>query len=347
MIIGISGYSKINDNLFCNGYVQNVIFFCEFIEKHFSSSTIIPLNSPNWLDCNPHFDIILLFAPFTNEDSDKIKKKYPNCKNVFIKYGHEYYNDLLRLLPDGMNDVQHAPKGFNIDEVWISPHFEPTKHYYEAMYNNAKVKLAPFIWKPCNLCMKPFAKEDFNCDKNIYIIEPNINMSKTSLIPLLIVNELWKKYPNSFNKLYVVGNNNYRDNKYFSSTILPKIPVLHGIHNKTFFSPRQTLPELFNQPGILLSHQEDCGLNYIYLEALYLKLPWVHNSSFFKECGHYYEDKNIPQGVLALKNALDNFKPVNNDHIIKKYNPDNSQNVMMYKNMINSCVNSTVIPTIN
>ena len=334
MIIGISGYTLTCNHIFSNGYTQNIIFFCKMIKKWFVEHTIIEIIDSSFIDKYTNIDIIIQFSPFNKELSNIIYNKYPKCKNIFVKYGHEYYNDLMRLLPTGENLKNCASKAYNIDEVWISPHFESTKYYYESIYN-ATVKIIPYIWQPENIYIKPFIVDDFHCEKNIYIIEPNINMFKTSLIPILIVNELWKKNPNSFNKLYIISNNNYDKNKYFRNELLYKIPVLHSCYNKTYFCNRANMNDIFKQPGVLLSHQENCGLNYIYLEALYLRIPWVHNSTFLKNVGYFYMDKNIPEGVIALKDALDEFKPVNNMDILEKYNPDNPNVIMEYKKLIN------------
>ena len=349
MIIGIVGYPTIIKNPFENGYAQNIVFFCQFMEKYFSSEhKIIPINSSDFLSQYTHIDLIIQFTPFNKQLADLVKQKYPKCRNVFVKYGHEYYNDLHRLLPKGQNSVCHSPKAYNIDEVWISHHFEPTKYYYQALYNGAEVNICPFIWKPDNLMLSPFTRMDYNDlsnKKHIYIVEPNINILKTGLIPILIVNELWKRNPDSFNKVYIIGHNNYRDNEYFQKELLPKIEVLNGKHNKVFFCPRATVNDIFRKPGILLSHQENCGLNYIYLEALYLKIQWVHNSPFFKDVGYYYTDKNVFEGADKLEKALTDWEAIDNSEIIEKYNPDNLKVIDKYKQLLlNNTLMSNLLP---
>lgn len=337
MIIGITGYLTETDNPFINGYIQNIIFFCKFINKYFSNGNeIIPINSDDFLEKYNKIDIIIQFTPLSSLLSDLVKSKYPYCRNIFVKYGHEYYNDLHRLLPKGQNDIIPSPKAYNIDEVWISPHFESTKYYYQTIYNNAKVRIIPYIWKPYYLSTQPYKQLDYNncIEKNIYIIEPNINLFKTALIPILIVNELWKKKPDCFNKLYIIGDNNYNNNEYFNNQLLPKIGILNSIHNKAYFCNRASIDDIFTKPGILLSHQENWGLNYIYLEALYLKIQWVHNSPFFKGNGYYYEDKNIYQGVEKLEQALKEWKSIDNSNTIDKYNYDNEFIINKYKKII-------------
>ena len=319
MIIGISGMDLINN--FASGYNQNVVFFCRFFKKYFSEEhTIISCDKTGWSDNITNIDLIIQFIPLSKMVSEQVKKKYPKCKNVFIQYGHLYYMSLEALLP--CRDLIFDPKyellfGYNIDYMWISPQFESTKYFYQSLFN-ATVSIAPFIWKPDNLTTNPFTQKDYDkCHKkDIYILEPNINVLKQSLIPILIVNELWKKNPHSFNKLYIISGNNYNDKIFFQDNFLPKLEVLHGKNNKTWFCGRAPINDIFRRPSILLSHQENLGLNYIYLEALYLKIQWVHNSPFFKDTGYYYEDKNIFQGVEKLELALKEWKSVDNSEII-------------------------------
>ena len=79
-----------------------------------------------------------------------------------------------------------------------------TQWYYKTLYN-CPVKEAPYFWEPENLNKQkkyPFIQNDLDNTKkkNIYIAEPNINIHKNSLLPICIIEELYRKYPNSFNK---------------------------------------------------------------------------------------------------------------------------------------------------
>jgi hypothetical protein len=56
--------------------------------------------------------------------------------------------------------------------------------------------------------------------------------------------------------------------------------------------------------GVVLSHQWECALNYLYYEALYGGFPLVHNSPFLKDVGYYYEGFDIDDGVRALEKAV-------------------------------------------
>ena len=342
MIIGIAGYKLFDPLLLSNGYIQNVIFYCEFFEKYFSQHTLVPINSLDFVNKYDHMDLIIEFAPLSRHGAEIAKKKYPNCKKIFVKIGCEYYLDLARLLPKDERNPRSVPKAHYVDQVWICPDYYSTRFYYQSLYD-ASVKVAPFIWKPDNLENKqPFTQLDYDNtknEKNIFIVEPNINLFKMALIPIMIVNELWKKDPNSFNKLYIVANNKYSDNDHFIKEFIPKLEVLHARNKKTYFCPRAKFRDIFKKPGVLISHRDlELDLNYIYLEALYLKVQWVHNSSFFNQTEYYYDDKNVFEGVNQLKKALSDWKAIDNSHIIEKYNPDNKEVIYTYEKLINELV---------
>ena len=56
----------------------------------------------------------------------------------------------------------------------------------------------------------------------------------------------------------------------------------------------------------MISYQENCELNYIYLEALYLGIPLIHNSKILENAGYYYEGINIDEGAVKLEKAITN-----------------------------------------
>ena len=83
------------------------------------------------------------------------------------------------------------------------------------------------------------------------------------------------------------------------------------------------------------------ALNYIYLEALYLGIPFVHNSEFFKDSGYFYEGFDIVEGSKQLKKAIEedgNFSESykeNAKKMIWKYSPENPKNILGYTALIN------------
>ena len=97
--------------------------------------------------------------------------------------------------------------------------------------------------------------------------------------------------------------------------------------------------------SIILSHQQDNALNYLYLEALYLNLPILHNSIFIKEYGYYYPENDIDFAKLQMQKILKEHKKTipyysyNSRKIIEKFSFRNPNNINIYKKIIISLLN--------
>jgi len=106
------------------------------------------------------------------------------------------------------------------------------------------------------------------------------------------------------------------------------------------FEARYRITDFFNtHASVLLSHQDNNALNYVYLECLYLGIPFVHNSKFFKEVGFYYEGYDVSEGARQLTKALDsiNNESPNGDkteEYLWKYSPENPDNINGYIKLI-------------
>ena len=60
--------------------------------------------------------------------------------------------------------------------------------------------------------------------------------------------------------------------------------------------------------SIIISHQQDNALNYLYLESLYLNLPILHNSDFIKDYGYYYPEYDIDIAKVQINKILKEHK---------------------------------------
>ena len=97
--------------------------------------------------------------------------------------------------------------------------------------------------------------------------------------------------------------------------------------------------------SIIVSHQQDNALNYLYLEALYLNLPLLHNSNFIKECGYYYPDNDIDIAKLHIAKILKDHKinilnyALNAKKVFNKFSYKNKDNIKKYKKILITLLN--------
>lgn len=94
--------------------------------------------------------------------------------------------------------------------------------------------------------------------------------------------------------------------------------------------------------SIIISHQQDNALNYLYLESLYLNLPILHNSDFIKDYGYYYPENDIDIAKVQINKILKEHKEnisnycLNSRKVINKFSPKNHDNINAYKKILSS-----------
>jgi hypothetical protein len=196
-----------------------------------------------------------------------------------------------------------------LDEIWVSPHYK--QHYEYAGYiNDCKAaKIAPYVWDPFILTLnksrtfkwRPCGSAE---PQVIVILEPNICFQKCSLIPLLIVDHIYKKTGRDV-KVLVGNSERIQANPFFTKTILPLLDIYKD--GKIVFSGRNTITSIMNDypSAIAIGHQWNNQYNYMTLEYLYAGFPIIHNSPDWSDAGYYYEGSDILKGAAALKKAMD------------------------------------------
>ena len=346
-----SDFSKKYGNkslLFSNGFNQNVFFLFELykIAGH-SPFWVSKLNETNHKDIKTYEEVTNENTHIIIETQIPIKNEYLTNYNgpivsiimgnqLYIDMEHIVHNTVYKDYPDGAINRTNKKNA-----IWMLPHHYEYGYQYQEELHNCPVHQVPMIWEPSN-CPDAFSTTDFNSNKpmNIVIMEPNINKCKNSLIPISIVNNLWKRNPNSFNQCWVISNNDFHTDNYFKANILTFLECFHGKTNKATFAKRATLSQIKshfnNEPFIILAHQENCDLNYLYLEALHCNIPLVHNSPALNRdgVGYYYDKNNIKQGSKQLELALMKGMPETNKTYINSYSINHIPNQSRYVSLI-------------
>jgi hypothetical protein len=190
------------------------------------------------------------------------------------------------------------------DFVWTSPHIAYGLPYLETIYN-ARGAICPYIWEP-DFIQTQFTDYQNNGPRDIYVMEPSISVIKHALIPLTIIEEVYRENPAAFGRATIISGTNYNNKQYFLDNIVRNLSSARAEANKVFFTPRANFEEVFKKPDVLLGHQWGCELNYLYLEAIYAGLPLVHNSEGLKDLGYYYPGFDTHKGKEQCLEALHN-----------------------------------------
>lgn len=318
-----------------------------FYEKYSEFDVNKVLHKADTLDENINalkdFDILIEIGfMYNSRDLTKVKKLNPNMKVAFIAYGNQYFDAVEKVLfPDRGLPSTYAE---GRDALWLSPHFEPWLEWHKTLFKTDNGSIAPYVWSPYffkknleeNMSM---TRENYSLSgkRNISVMEPNLGFVKNAILPITIIENLYRKNPDKFDQSYILNSKHLTQVK-AAQDLFTRLDVVKD--KKMSFEARYGVADFFNTyASVLLSHQDNCALNYVYLECLYLGIPFVHNSKFFKEVGFYYEGYDVSEGARQLTKALDsiNDESPNGDkteEYLWKYSPENPDNINGYIKLI-------------
>lgn len=247
---------------------------------------------------------------------------------VTIKLGNNFMLDMTNIINEPLSEAKLGVLlPYRNREIWVSSHFYKFKDYINTNTYTEDVKIFPYIWSDDIL-----RKQSFKIIKNnrtkIGIFEPNIDIVKTCLTPILICEKLYRENPELVTQVLCFNGLKLKENKKFVEFAKQLDIVKDGIIS---FEPRVPLFEVFRDDlcGTVVSNQFLNELNYLYFESTYFGAPLVHNSSFLKDFGYYYDQFDATEGAKQLKQAIlseeDHF--YKNKKMFEEFSPENKKNM--------------------
>lgn len=314
-----------DNNVFANGLFQNVYVLYKMFESMGMCPIMIVNEKPKSLENIPQMikttrmmvaeellkQPIPVFAYIEIGMSiDPVVRKF--LRMIGAKSYKLYLGNILNI--DIETPIFYPQTNFahhiigELDEVWVSPHYKQHDEY--ACYLNhtdPKVQrntTVPYVWDPCfvsnttkNLKWRP--RND--SEKETYIIsEPNISFQKSSLIPILALENYYRRSKHDIN-IIVVNGERLLMNPYFKDAIYDSLDVVKD--NKITMIGRsdiQKTMEIYPYATFFL-HQVNNEYNYMTLELLYNNYPVLHNSESWKEYGYYYEGSSLDSAFEQIK----------------------------------------------
>lgn len=278
--------------------------------------------------------IFMLGTSFPSKLIVDLKNKRPHVKVVKYQCGNNYVIDMERVLFD---NAKGALPSWDIghDETWMIPQQEyQNREYFKLIYRHQdnQIKTVPFVWDPEHIQKAsddlkaagkkypgylPKAREE----KKLTIMEPNLNVVKWSMIPIMIAEKLYREYgESSFKQLYVASGQRILQSDYYKQMI-KNFDIVRQNPPLIKYVGRYAAAILFSEEtDVVISHQWENPLNYAYLDAMYFGYPIIHNADMVKDGGYYYEGFNVTEGYNQLKEVLDNH-----DSNIEEYNQKNKK----------------------
>jgi len=365
-------------NFFSNGIKQNVITLRETFEncKNVKNSYIINTSTPK---TGPEGTMWEKYAKhmISKKDAEEMCDLIVVCQGSLRVEEYEDYKKMGKVITKQILGPEFAifaernlfdlPAGGiykrnnNVDAVWVSPHYyQRDRYFFKTIFNDCDVLEAPYIWCPRfineHVSTIKAKKTEFTGlyspngkkAKRISALEPNLSPIKTCIVPLIIAESIQRKYPDILEFFSAFGGDVVK-NKPDMIDFAKNLDI--NKNKKCFFEGRYPVVwTLTEHTDILLSHQNQNELNYLYLDAAWLGFPVVHNSPMMKELGWYYSENNVDEATEKIKYIAENFDALDHpdEKYLKKsrdfasqYFPSNPKNVKGYEKLIEKAVLSS------
>lgn len=365
--------TETGSEIFSNGIKQNAIFFYELLTNcGYDTYLIIPKDGETKLMkvygiesdvkylfyediLNSNFNIVIQFTFQINLNA-LLQLKKNGVKLILYKCGNDYIMDL--------EDVMHLPQKqklpqysiFSDDlpvfhQVWCIPQHENTNYYYWKTLYRCDVKVVDPVWS--NTILNSFEKESISAGigefkyknrgvgKKVAIFEPNINIVKWFYPALLVCENAYRKISDKLKFVYLT--NIHSKNENFNIELLNEIVKSLDLYKDKKISIEARYNSLYfmtDFSDIVVSHQWENPLNYLYLDLAWYGWPVVHNAHLCKDIGYYYEGFNYEEGGRVLEKVIKNHdKNVDkyierNRTLIDRYLPTNKIVQKNYKKII-------------
>ena len=293
--------------------------------------------------------VILMGFWFDQKIINKLKEINKEIKLVLMQCGNQFVENSMRSVHhyEKVDYINNYLEG--IDSIWLLPQHSQNITYMRTFYRVENIKIAPCIWDPLFIDnqikeLPPENKEiNFSSivNRSILIMEPNLSLIKNCLLPLYIVERYERKHPNVLNSCNIMGGKGIVENHYFIRLIL-QLDIYQKRKNFLKAHNRYKFVESVKFFGsIIISHQLENDLNYLYFDALYLNLPLIHNSLRLKDFGYYYPHNDIEIASEQINEVIKNHNKniseykVETKKLIESYGINNDQNKKQYLKLIN------------
>jgi hypothetical protein len=358
---------SLNESIYANGAGQNAVFLFNTLSKipEFDVFFISEENSEPISDrwerygipadrvrqANSYTGGIDVLIEVLVQISISFATRVSANGGALVKYemGNKYVFNIEAMIKGKLFTSNSA--GIFFDAIWTTPqHVKTCKSFLKYDYNCNNFIVMPHIWSSLFVDAyfepkhKTFKRYTPGRDKRISVFEPNMNIVKMSIIPMIILHNAYPRAKDRIKEIYITNTSKVRELKKFKILANKMEPTRAGIVS---FEGRFVFPMFSSKyTDIVLSHQWENGLNYLYLDALYLGHPFVHNSEFLRDedVGYFYPDFDADAGADALIRAItehdENIEEYEekSKKFIWKHSVDNPNNYTAYESEIYSAI---------
>ncbi len=329
MRIGISILTLPGQNIWNNGLGQNVFHLARLFQTLPFVEDVVLLNSGDQevlsYDAAPGFQHFRLIKPRDATDLVDVVVELSGGldvewldyiramgKKVVYHVCGTPYTGLIEGAIFG-KDAYYS-RGDRCDEVWNLPRDHVFQPLLRTMHR-CPVYDVPFIWSSHFLEQRRQVLNQHNLDfgyvkpepsdppraLRVAIFEPNISVTKVASIPMMVCDEAYRRNRDALSKMNVLNSEHMVNHLTFNHLANALEIVRDG---KGLFLNRHDLALFMARDAdLVITHQWQHDMNYLYLDVLHGAYPLVHNSPWLGSVGYFYPDSDIEAGGEQVLNA--------------------------------------------
>lgn len=345
--IGITiGLHAPDESLWTNGIKQNALFLAKLFQTSPAKHDVRLLNTTNvpitealpWdlsvfrtmpfdQGCEGLDVVIELGGQVSGEQTARLKAR--GTKLVSYCCGPEYVQNIEAMIFNRplFDDIFINTE---YDEMWVIPQIVDTSLQYLKTFRKCPARAVPFVWDPMALEAATAQLPDqgeyrpAGKAKRLTVIEPNIDVLKFCMIPILAAEVAWRQDPENISYLHVANAEAmvHQDREFVK--LMQRLDIVKA--GKASFIGRVVTPSfLAEHTDIVVSHQWGLPLNYFYLECCWQGYPLIHNAELIAQLGYFYNKNEIEDAARLLNSAARQH-----DRVWRDYTAFQRQNIQPF-----------------
>lgn len=356
--------NEINDNtVFLNGLTQNIVILYDLFEAMGYSAYIFENASQSSPSKHP------FLSKYRKINTDVlVKKGMPNViafieigmsidentrgylRSIGTKIVKLYLGNIINIDIENIHCYSsaffHHHIVGEIDETWTSPHYYQHIDYASILNRTPmeKGKIAPYVWDSCfidnyakGMRWKPI--QDWTT-MDVVIMDPNISFQKYSFYSILLVEAMYRAYPEWKGRIHVINGDRMKLSTNTIRHFLQRLKLFH--EGRVILHDRKRIHEIMTEypSACFITHQWNNEYNYSTLELMYNQFPILHNAKGWGNFGYYYSINEWDHAVKLLRQVMKNHEawlPIYETHtknLLWKHSIHNPDIQLRWKNLL-------------
>lgn len=325
--VGVTlGLQRPDESLWSNGIKQNAIFLCMALQAApnvqsacLVNVTAMPIHGelpwdPEWQPllafeqvCDRLDVMIELGGQLSPRQTEVLKRR--GTRIVSYCCGSEYVSAMEAVLFERPLWGRELFINQRYDALWVIPQVAELNRGFFEVLRSRRSDIVPFIWDPVFLEQRCAGLErggqyhPREGAARIAVMEPNIDVLKFCLYPLLIAEQAYRCRPDLIGVVHVTNTERFAGGNDDFIALMNQLALVRE-HKADFLARYETPVFLAEAADAVVSHQWGNPLNYLYLEVCWQGYPLVHNAEMCTDLGYYYPGHDLQQGARVLCEAL-------------------------------------------